>query len=48
MPREQISSKTGNAEQRIMRQGHTATNNHGSNPNLKAKGRGEPRNLNIK
>jgi hypothetical protein len=40
-----ITSSTGSAS--IKRIGHTASNSHGSNPNVKAKGRGTPRDLKI-
>lgn len=45
MPKD-MTSKTGNAP--IVRQGHTATNNHGSNPNAKGKGQNTPRDLKVK
>jgi hypothetical protein len=46
MPRETITSKTGNAE--IKRQGHTATTKHGSDPNFKGRANDKPRDLKIK
>lgn len=46
MPKD-IQSKTGSAP--IMRQGHTATNQFGTNPDVaKPKGRSESRDLNPK
>lgn len=45
MPRDRMTSKTGNAP--IVRQGHTATTKHGSNPNMKVKGQEKPRDLKI-
>lgn len=41
-----ISSKTGSAP--IMRQGHTATGNHGDDPNAKGKGMKAVRDLKAK
>lgn len=46
MPRDNISSNTGNAP--IVRQGHTASTKHGSDPNVKVKGSTTTRDLNIK
>lgn len=46
MPKEANTAKTGNAQ--IIRQGHTATQNHGSDPNLKGKGNNTPRDLKVK
>lgn len=46
MPRENMTSKTGDAP--ILRQGHTASKNQGSDPNLKGKGQDKPRDLKIK
>lgn len=43
MPKDTISSKTGNAP--IVRQGHTATTKHGSDPNMQVKGQRKPRDL---
>lgn len=44
--KEGYSSKTGNAP--IIRQGHTATSKHGSDPNMKVKGAQTPRDLKAK
>jgi hypothetical protein len=41
--KESYGSKTGNAP--IVRQGHTATTKHGSDPNLKVRGGNSPRDL---
>lgn len=46
MPKESYTSKTGNAP--IIRQGHTATTKHGSDPNMKGKGQSSPRDLKVK
>lgn len=46
MPRENMTSKTGNAP--IVKQGHTATSHHGSDPNIKGKYVEKPRDLSIK
>lgn len=46
MPKETISSNTGNAP--IVRQGHTASMKHGSDPNIKGKGSNSVRDLKIK
>lgn len=46
MPRDSIGSNTGNAS--VVKQGHTATSKHGSDPNLKGKGEQKPRDLKIK
>lgn len=46
MPREQMTSKTGNAQ--INRQGHTASNKFGSDPNYKGKMASKPRDLKVK
>lgn len=46
MPRETIS-KSGTAP--IVKQGHTATNNHGTDPNFKGRtGNNKPRDLSVK
>lgn len=46
MPDATIKAKTGNAP--LVKQGHTATNNYGSNPNAQRKGTDSPRDLSIK
>ncbi len=46
MPRENMTSKTGDAP--IVRQGHTASNKHGSDPNFKGKPASAPRDLKVK
>ena len=47
MPRENLSAKTGTAP--IVKQGHTATNNHGTDPNFKGRtGSNRPRDLSVK
>lgn len=46
MPKPTIESKTGNAQ--IVKTGHTASNQHGSDPNMKVKGRSAVRELNVK
>ena len=46
MPKDKMTSKPGNAP--IVRQGHTATTKHGSDPNMKGLGRERPRDLKIK
>lgn len=47
MPRENTTAKTGTAP--IVKQGHTATQNHGTDPNFKGRtGANKPRDLSIK
>ncbi|GIV04108.1 MAG: hypothetical protein KatS3mg015_2938 [Fimbriimonadales bacterium] len=41
-----MTAKTGNAQ--IKKVGHTASNQHGSNPNMKVKGRSQARDLSAK
>lgn len=43
MPKDRMTSRTGTAQ--INRTGHTASGQHGDDPNLKAKGRRQPRDL---
>jgi len=47
VPKREMTAKTGNAN--IVKQGHTATQNHGSDPNFKGRtGSNRPRDLSIK
>lgn len=46
MPKPSISSKTGSAP--IVKVGHTASNQFGSNPDAKVKGRSSSRDLSAK
>lgn len=46
MPKPTISSKTGNAK--IVKTGHTASNQYGSNPDVTVKGRSASRDLSGK
>lgn len=46
MPRDTITSKTGNAS--VMKQGHTTSGKHGTDPNAKVRGGNSVRELKIK
>lgn len=44
--KDSLTSKTGSAS--IKRVGHTASNSHGTNPDMKRRGTSEPRDLRFK
>lgn len=46
MPKSNMTSNPGNAN--IVRQGHTTTGQHGTDPNIKGKGRKPVRDLKVK
>lgn len=46
MPKPTMTAKTGNAP--VVKTGHTASNQFGSNPDVKVKGRSASRDLGIK
>lgn len=46
MPKPSLNSNPGSAP--IVRQGHTATGNHGDDPNIKGRGKKAVRDLKVK
>lgn len=48
MPKETGSMPGRGGDDKIVRQGHTASQSQGSDPNMKGKGQSKPRDLKIK
>lgn len=48
MPKETGSMPSSGGDSKIVRQGHTASNSQGSNPDMRGKGQSKPRDLKVK